>query len=48
MIDISIWREPDTLSIAITDNGAGIDIEHAKEIMSHGLCLEEYLAEKGL
>ena len=33
MIDISIWREPDTLSIAITDNGAGIDIEHAKEIM---------------
>lgn len=25
-----------------------VGVEHAKEIMSRGLCLEEYLAEKGL
>ncbi|MFA9378692.1 MAG: sensor histidine kinase [Lachnotalea sp.] len=41
LIDISICREPEDLLIAITDNGAGIDVERAIKIMkSEGIYAE--------
>jgi two-component system sensor histidine kinase YesM len=33
LIDISIFREPESLEIVVMDNGAGIDIERANQIM---------------
>jgi two-component system sensor histidine kinase YesM len=33
LIDISIFREPESLVIVVMDNGAGIDIERANQIM---------------